>query len=97
MSSKDHLETIQKSAHQLLRECHITDIIRQKKEKLQELDDACQLSKSVTDEQSVENLFEWLSISSGFVSFKHTLFYSEFVTESLRKKSHKFYELIISF
>ena len=83
MSSKDHLETIQKSAYQLLKERHITDIIRQKKEKLQELDDACQLSKGVTDEQSVEKLSEQLSISSGFVSFKHTLFHSKFVTESI--------------
>ena len=72
MSSKDHLETLQKSAYQLLRECHITDIIRQKKEKLQELYDAYHLSVDRSERQPVDFIFETVIC---FIGWYHLHYY----------------------
>ena len=63
-SSKDDLEATRKSADQLLRECHITDIIEKKKEKLQELDEACFRSSCVCEPVPFGNMFRELTIPS---------------------------------
>ena len=89
MSSKDDLEATQKSAYQLLRKCHITEIMEKKKEKLQELDAACQSSKNIFHGNPIEDLFDrWRlndRFNTGMYFFLRSLVHKFFLLQNSTK------------
>ena len=67
MSVKDHLEAIQKSVQSIQRESHITVFIKESKDKMQQIDDACSnaakvISNTNDDADNLVKLCEQMSL-----------------------------------